>query len=610
MFRLFQLQRYCARTAAAVMLAICSSGCTSLSDYFHNGLKVGPNYCRPAVPVANNWIDAAHIRAPQDPTTICHWWTALRDPKLDELIARAYRQNLTVREAGFRILQARAALGIARGDIFPQVQAASGSYNRFEASLNPPTAIPAVGSRFGSSLNLGFNLQWELDFWGQFRRAIASADAALDASVEGYDAVLVTLFGDIASNYVRVRTDQERIRLLRYNVDNVQMAVWERAMARSGRDPKTGKEQPGGGLITESDADVAESTLKQSEAAITQLAVDEREAENQLCILMGMPPVDLAPFLDGGPIPRAPAELAIGIPADLVRRRPDVRQAERVAAAQAEQIGIAEAALYPAIFVNGNLGLQAQQLSSLFTNEALQGSVGPSFQWNVLNYGRIVNNVSLQDAKFQELVATYQQTVLQAASEVENGLVSFLQSQRRAKYLYEAMQAQAKAVGIARARYLKGGVGGEASFSIYTLYEQNLLNAQDASAQAQGDIAQALIAVYRALGGGWEIRLSGEPPVPGAPAAEPGAANGVERVPAPAPIPAPPGAPQQPGLPQPPINPPEPGDPQPPSVPQPPVPQQSGAFPDLAYPVTPAAAIQPTGTAIEFRKPLPQGFDR
>ena len=536
-----------AAIAAMSFLAVSVCGCTSLSDYVRNGFKVGPNYCPPKAPVAEHWIDAARIPQTADTETWRHWWTVFNDPKLNELIECAYRQNLTLREAGYRVLQARATLAIARGDLFPQSQTASGSYTRSEASLNPP-AGGSGGSRFSNQWNTGFNLQWELDFWGQFRRAIASADASLDASVYGYDAALVTMLGDIAKNYVQVRTDQERIRLLQYNVEHVQTAVWERAMARSGRDPKTGKKQPGGSTVIESDADVAESTMKQTQATITQVVIDQRQAENQLCILMGMPPVDLARFLDGGPIPQAPVEVAIGIPADLVRRRPDVRQAERLAAAQAEQIGISQAALYPAIYVNGTLGYQAAAFPNLFTNEAFRGSLGPSFQWNVLNYGRIVNSVRFQDATFQLLVVTYQQTVLQAAGEAEDGLVAFLQSQQRAKYLYDAVQAQAKAVSSARTRYLQGGIAGqgEASFTTYTLYEQNLLNAQDLSAQAQGQIAQALIVVYRALGGGWEIRLGGNQPAPAMPAVAPGAPNGSE--PVPAPIPAPPGALQQPGV--------------------------------------------------------------
>ena len=206
--------------------------------------------------------------------------------------------------------------------------------------------------------------------------------------------------------------------------------------------------------------------------------IDMRQSKDALCVLLGMPAVDLEKLLGKGPIPMSPPEVAIGIPADLLRRRPDIRQAERLAAAQGEQIGIAEAEPLSRLHINGTLGYQAQNFPDLFRSAAFNGSVGPSFQWNLLNYGRIINNVRFQDAKFQELVVTYQQTVLQASREVEDGLVTFLQMQQRAKYMREAVEDQAKATKIARDRYLTG-IGGETSFTTYTLYEQNLLTAQD-----------------------------------------------------------------------------------------------------------------------------------
>jgi NodT family efflux transporter outer membrane factor (OMF) lipoprotein len=492
-------------TFVVMLAALAVSGCTSFHEYVHNGFKVGPNYRRPPAAVAEHWIDQADLAVERDPAILCQWWTVFGDPKLNELIACTYRQNLTLKEAGFRILQARAVLGIAAGNLFPQRQNAFGDYRRSGVAIDPASA--GFVSRYSDGWDFGFNLNWELDFWGRFRRAVAAADDRLQASVANYDGVLVTLLGDVAANYVRIRTDQERIRLLQFNVDKVQMEVWNRARLRSGIDLRTGEKRAEGGLITEADADVAESTLKQTVAAITQLEIDKRQAENLLCILLGVPPVDLTAMLGAGPIPTAPPQVVLGIPADLLRHRPDVRQAERQAAAQSEEIGIAQADLYPAFAINGNLGYQARNFPDLFKETAFNGSVGPSFQWNILNYGRIANNVRYQESGFQALVLVYQQTVLQANREVEDGLVTFLQSQRRARQLYEAVNAQAKAVDIAKARYLHG-FGGESSFSTYTVYEQNLINAQDSSAQARGQIAQGLIAVYRALGGGWEIRLN------------------------------------------------------------------------------------------------------
>ena len=236
------------------------------------------------------------------------------DPKLNELTVCAYRQNLSLKEAGFRILQARASRQIAVGDIFPQTQNAQGGYTRTQSAVEPGSGVN-VNNQWAT----GFNLQWELDFWGRFRRAIIAADANLEASIYGYDAVLVTLLGDVAKNYVQMRTDEERIRLLQYNVDHVQMEIFRRARLRAGLDLQSGQKRPEGGLVTEADADVAESTLKQTTASITQLELDKRQSENQLCILMGMPPVELANMLGKAPIPVAPPEVVIGIPADLLR---------------------------------------------------------------------------------------------------------------------------------------------------------------------------------------------------------------------------------------------------------------------------------------------------
>jgi NodT family efflux transporter outer membrane factor (OMF) lipoprotein len=501
------------RIVLFAVLVVLSSGCTSWRDYVHNGFKVGPNYKPPKASVERQWIDAADIRSQPNPEILKCWWILFNDRKLNELVTCAYRQNLTLREAGFRVLQARAALAIARGEIFPQRQTASGSYTRSAIAVDPGS--PAVG-RFFDTWNFGFGLAWEVDFWGRFRRAIAAGEANLDASVAGYDDVLVTLLGDVAANYVTVRTTQERIRLLRDN------AKFQRGILTFVENRlKAGWRQ-----ITELDVDQALSTLRQTEAGIEQLEIPLREAQNALCILLGMPPADLTNMLGNAPIPAPGPEVVLGVPADLLRRRPDVRRAERLAAAQAEEIGIAETELYPAFSINGNFGYTAKNFSDLFRSTSFNGSLGPSFQWNILNYGRLLNNVRLQDARFLELVVAYQNTVLQAQREVENGLVQFLRSQRRSRLLDESVAASRKARDIVVLQYNQQAT----DFGRYALIEQNLLVQQDSAAQAQGDIAQGLIAVYRALGGGWEIRLAGSAPV----------SVGTSVPPAPEPIPAPP----------------------------------------------------------------------
>jgi NodT family efflux transporter outer membrane factor (OMF) lipoprotein len=475
---------------AVVILS--ATGCTSLSDYVHNGFKVGPNYCPPPGPVAQHWINQADFQQTQNPEILACWWKVFNDPKLNDLVWCSFKQNLTLKEAGFRVLQERALRGVAVGNLFPQKQQAAGSYSRQVTPAGPATGGNPTSATFADSWATGFSLNWELDFWGRFRRAILQADANLEASCYGYDAALVTMLGDVAQAYVRLRTDQERIKLLEANVE-VQRGVLKFIETRF----RAGFRQ------TELDYDQAVSNLKQTESQILPLAIDARQQEDLLCILMGMPPADLEPMLGIAPIPTAPPEVVIGIPADLLRRRPDVRQKERLAAAQAEQIGIDLASLYPAFSINGVIGYQAQNFPDLFRSSALSGSVGPQFQWNVLNYGRILNTTRADDALFQALVVDFQQSVLEADREVEDGLVSFLQSQRETKLLEESVVAAERAVKIVVLQYEKGAV----DFNRYAVIEQNLVTQQDGLAQARGQIAQGLVAMYRAMGGGWEIRL-------------------------------------------------------------------------------------------------------
>jgi len=238
---------------------------------------------------------------------------------------------------------------------------------------------------------------------------------------------------------------------------------------------------------------------------IPALEIMRRQTNNELCILLGIPPEELRAKLGAAPIPTAPPEVAVGIPADLLRRRPDVRRAERQLAAQSAQIGVAEADFYPHISITGTIGYSAEFFKDLFKSSALTGAAGPTFTWNILNYGRILNNVRLQDATFQELAATYQNAVLTANQDVENGLVTFLQSQEQTKFQAESVDYAEKAVKTALAQYEAGII----DFTRITQLETTLVQQQDTLAQAQGEIATGLIQVYRALGGGWQIRLNG-----------------------------------------------------------------------------------------------------
>ncbi len=478
--------------AAIVAISVSLCGCTSLSDYVHNGFKVGPNYCRPAAPVAKTWIDANDARVKTDEVDLSRWWTVFNDPALNSLICTAYHQNLTLREAGFRVLEARAQLGIDTGELFPQTQQMTGSYT--QNGLSKQTANGQfITKRWYGQSNFGFNLAWELDFWGRFRRAIEADEATLDQQVELYDSALVTLLGDIATNYNQMRTLEQQIK---YAQDNVQVQ----------RDTLTIVEARFKASTTsELDVDQARSTLAATEAAIPEFEISLRQTINQLCILMGMPPEELRLRLGPGNIPTAPPEVVVGIPADLLRRRPDVRAAERAVAAQCALIGVAQSEFYPHVSILGNVGWSAQASSHLIDPSALNGTFGPSFTWNILNYGRILNGVRLQDYKFQELIATYQQTVLNADQDAENGMVTFLRGQERTRFQAESVDQAKKAVQIALVQYKAGTV----DFTTVTQVEQALVAQQNTLAIAQGEIVTGLVQIYRALGGGWEIRING-----------------------------------------------------------------------------------------------------
>lgn len=511
--------------AAGLIAAVLTCGCTGPREYVHNGFKVGPNYCQPGACVAETWIDASDKRVRIDTEDLSRWWTVFNDPVLNGLVRDAYGQNLTLREAGFRVLQARAQLAITIGNILPQSQFASGSFTQTTISKDTANNILALGQALNvpglqrnfPQWNYGFNIGWELDFWGRFRRAIESDDANLGASVADYDDVLVTLLGDVATNYIQLRTLEQQIDFSHFNVElQRQTLTIVEARFRAG-------------TTSELDVRQSRSTLAQTEAQIPELEINLRQTANRLCILMGIPPQDLQARLGKAPIPAAPPDVAVGIPADLLRRRPDVRRAERKAAAQSAQIGVAEADFYPAISILGTIGYSAEQFPDLFRSAAFQGSIGPAFQWKILNYGRIKNNVRLQKAKFQELVTAYEQAVLNANQETENGLVTFLRAQVRTRFQSESVDEAQKAVALGLVQYKAGTV----DFTRITQLEQNLVLQQNTLAQARGEIAQGLIEVYRALGGGWEIRNTGLGPDEGA-ATENGPAQNAPPPPAPA----------------------------------------------------------------------------
>lgn len=479
-----------------VVGAFSSSGCTSPKEYLANHFKVGPNYAKPPAPVEAKWIDEGNKRLVSQTPENIEWWKVLNDPVLNDLVKKAYRDNLTLRQAAYRVLQFKAQRAIAAGNLFPQTQQANGSFTSQAISGRTEQTQFAGFSpiRFFHVWEGGFNLAWELDFWGRLRRNLESANAALDASIEDYDAALVTLIGNVASTYVNVRTFQTRIKLANDN------------LALQRETFKIAEAQFNAGKTTKIDVDQSLTNLAQVEALIPQLEISLRQAENLLCTLLGIPPQDLQAILGTASIPKAPPEIVVGIPADLLRRRPDVLSAERQAAAQSAQIGVATAQLYPIVTVTGSISWQATRFQDLFDSRAMAGSIGPGFQWNILNYGRLINGVRVQDALFQQLVASYQNVVLKAEAEVENGVTAYLQSHQVVRSLGKGVIASEDGVKLATVQYREGKI----PFITLATLQQNLVTQQDSLATAYGNLVQGLVQTYQALGGGWQIRLQGD----------------------------------------------------------------------------------------------------
>ena len=319
---------YCLAGAATAFSGCAYTG--GVKEYIHNGFKVGPNYAKPAAPVASGWIDSYDDQLKDELPNYADWWTTFDDPVLNGLMEEVSQQNLTLKSAGLRVIQARYVRDITAGTIFPQQQQAVGSYQRTQY---PRTFALGFLPRNTDLFKVGFDAFWELDAWGKFRRAIESADASLEASVEDYDSMMVSLLGETATAYIDLRTAQER---LRYAESNAEIQKGSLKLAKARYDA---------GAVSQLDSTQAETVLANTQQLIPLFENQVRAANNSLCVLLGMPPRDLSEELGDGSIPDLPADLVVGIPANLLRRRPDDRAAERRVAAQSAAIGVAAADL-------------------------------------------------------------------------------------------------------------------------------------------------------------------------------------------------------------------------------------------------------------------------
>jgi multidrug efflux system outer membrane protein len=461
-----------AKRAATLGLLLTLGGCAA----------VGPDFHRPDVPWLETWHATSPTPAPPAPgPPPDDWWRVFDDPVLDQVVAAAQQANPGVRIAGLRILEARAQLGIAGSALYPQLQQVSAQ------ALEVGQDTKDTKSTSYQSSGAALDVAWELDFWGRFRRGIEAADAAYFASIAQFDDVQVLVAAQAASLYATIRTFELRLRIARDNA-----ALQERSLEITERLFRSGNE-------SELDVQQARSLYFGTLATIPELESTQRQAENALNVLLARPPGPVPEMATGREqIPHADLAVIVDMPADLLRRRPDVRTAEMQLAAQSALIGVSEADLYPSIALVGSVGLSSTSQQSSSTT--LNWAAGPTLVWNVFDYGRLRNQVRVQDARFQQLYEAYQNTVLQAARELDDAAVSFATNNAQVDVLEQGVQAARRSLDIATIQYREGLV----DFERVLDSQRTLFGQQDRLVASRGSVTQSLIALYKAVGGGWQ----------------------------------------------------------------------------------------------------------
>ena len=482
---------------------------------------VGPDYHAPDTRVADRFAATQSSTTQPTPVDLSQWWRTFNDPTLDRLIDRAVVSNLDVRLAQARVREARAQLDFDRGALFPTLDG-NASYDRTRPSHNAETGVPTgassgttsgtttggtTGTASGtggtsseSSLSnfslgesdlfqAGFDAGWEIDVFGGTRRAIESARSTLQAQIETRRNTLVTLLAEVAQNYVALRGYQHQFAIVQRNVVSQQDTV------------DLQRTKLNAGLATDLTVAQAEALLASTQAQIPTLQTEIQQAIHRLSILLDQEPNALEDeLIVEGPLPNGPPAIPPGLPSELLRRRPDVRSAERSIEAATAGIGVATADLFPKFSLNGSVGLSSEKFTNLPNNGSVFYSVGPSVSWRLFDAGQILSNIRVQDAVEEQALLTYRQTVLQALSDTEDALVAYDREQARRSALQRAVQANRRALDLARQLNDAGVVD-----------FLNVLNAQQSLYQSENDLAISdqtvstnLVALYKALGGGWE----------------------------------------------------------------------------------------------------------
>jgi NodT family efflux transporter outer membrane factor (OMF) lipoprotein len=455
------------------------------------GCAVGPDYQKPAAPAPAQWSEPLAGGETNRPAALAAWWKNFHDAELDSLIRRAANSNLDLRIAQARVREARAAAGAAAADRWPTLDAGGAYQRQLQSQQQPLISEMALPEKYFENdvYQAGFDAAWEIDVFGGKRRATEAARAEAVAAELGQRAVLVTLLGEVARNYVAVRGGQSRLAITRENI-RAQEQTLEIIQTRFTN-----------GLATDLEIQQAGALLAATQAQLPTLASRLQASIHRLGVLLGQAPGTLRDELAAAaPVPPLPPEVPVGLPSELLLRRPDVQRAERQLAAATARIGLAQSDLFPKFFLTGQLGSESVSASDWFTGPSKYWAIGPTVQWRIFDAGRIRANVKIQNARQEQALAAYEQTVLTAFEEVENGLVSYAQEQVRRDSLETAAAASRKALERAEQLYANG----LSNFINVLDAERSLYQIQDAQAQSTQAQAENLIALYKGLGGGWE----------------------------------------------------------------------------------------------------------
>jgi NodT family efflux transporter outer membrane factor (OMF) lipoprotein len=464
---------------AGVLAAFLLAGCAA----------VGPDYIPPKISAPEQWraeLKQGLSQGSMDSKMMASWWITLNDPMLTDLIQRAVKGNLDLKEARSRVREARARRGISAAEHFPTLD------------LSGSAASSYSGKDIGSgerreSYSTGFDAYWELDVFGGVRRSVEAAQANLETNQENYRDVMVSLLAEVALNYVEVRTSQKRLDVAEKNLET-QAQTYELTVFRFKA-----------GLASALDMEQAKYNLENTRSQIPTLRINLEEAMNRMALLLGIHPGTLhADLSERKPIPVTSLEIAVGVPAEVLRRRPDIRRAERELAAQTARVGVATADLYPKFSLRGSIGLEALSFGDLFSSGNRSDSIGSSFSWNIFDAGAIRKNIEVQNALQEQALIQYEAAILTALEDVENALVAYAQDQIRRQSLIQATQASKRAVDLALKQYSSGII----DFQDVLEAQRSLLSFQTRLAETDGAVTSNLISLYKALGGGWTSLMS------------------------------------------------------------------------------------------------------